>query len=319
MPWGRLPTRTHEPKEEYKPEPGNDSSEDDGAFKAGVYVVKRQLDDRKCVEKRFGPAEVKNGAAHNEIFVLKNLNHKHVIEYIDSFLDKSGQTPRASIYMEYCDLGSLADVLEERRTAEKPPKEWAVWDLFIQLTNAVAYCYYGIHDAVFKPRGKVEADWTGCLHRDIKPANIFLRSDGRSKFPRAVLGGFGNALVMKNDGHRQREHTEFDRNWAPPEAPRYACVSDMWSIGIVIQAFCRLETNPPTSGPRKFLGAGADYTHELNETIRYVMHSNPRDRPTADVLAPDLPEARHQALKKVKKTKKPPPKPSVQPADEEST
>lgn len=295
MPWGRLATRTHEPTGEYKLEPGYESIGDEGAFNAGVYVVKRQQDDRKCVEKRIGPAEVLSGAAKHEIIVLRNLNHQHVTEYIDSFIDKSGGTPRASIYMEYCDLGSLADLVEARRTINKPAKEWAVWDLLIQLTNAVAYCHYGIHDAVFKPHGKKEANWAAVLHRDIKPANVFLRSDGRSKFPRVVLGDFGQAMLQKADGNWQREATAFDGNWAPPEAPRYDCSSDTWAIGIVAQAVCRLETNPPTSGPKRtFLGAGANFSKQLDDGIYYVMRTNPRDRPSAVKFALKLDPMRHQ-------------------------
>ena len=152
MPWGRLRIHATEPEEgTYQPIPGNESIGGKGAFHAGVYIVKRRSHNRKCVEKRFRAKEILSEAAKFEISVVRDLNHKHVTEYIDSFVDVSGTNPRASLYLEYCDLGTLADTLQRRRTEKKPLKEWGVWDLLIQLTNAVAYCHYGIHDAVFEP------------------------------------------------------------------------------------------------------------------------------------------------------------------------
>lgn len=295
MPWGRLPTLAHEPKGEYRPKPGNESLGDGGAFNAGVFIVKRQQDDRKCVEKRIKPAEIYSGAAEFEIFVLRELNHKHVTEYIDAFIDTSCNPPRASIYMEYCDLGTLADTLHTRRRENKPAKEWGVWELFIQLTNAVAYCQYGIHDAVFQPYGRRDTPWIGVVHRDIKPANIFLRKDYRSSFPHAVLGDFGQAIRQDDDGNWNRQYMGGDCNWAPPEAPDYDYDSDTWSVGVVVQAMCRLETDPPTIGPKRiFWGAGREYSKDLNDTIHTVMRTDPRDRPNLAKFAPSLDMMRHE-------------------------
>ncbi|MCJ1463303.1 hypothetical protein MMC07_001909 [Pseudocyphellaria aurata] len=291
MPWGRLPTWNREPKGEYIPEPGSQSIGDGGAFNDGVYVVKRRQDGRKCVEKRIKQGGVINGAAAYEISVLRSLNHKHVTEYIDSFIDTSGTMPRASIYMEYCDLGSLADALKDCRRFGQHAKEWAVWELFIQLTNAVAYCHHGIHDAVFEPHGSREASWIGVLHCDIKPGNVFLRSDYRSNFPQVVLGDFGQAIVRQDDGDRecQRQRRCYDRDWAPPEAPCYDCYSDIWSIGLVVQAMCRLEADRPEFGPKRtFWGTGKYYSRQLNDAIQDLMQTNPQDRPSVATFAPKL-------------------------------
>lgn len=294
MPWGRFKTLTREPQGEYTVEPGTESLGDGAAFNAGVYVVKRKLDDRKCIEKRIKPADILSGAVKFEILVLRELNHKHVTEYIDSFIDKSGDEPRASIYMEYCDMGTLADTLATRRSENKPAKEWEVWELLIQLTNAVVYCHHGIHDAVFAPRGRRDTPWEGIVHRDIKPANVFLRTDYRTKFPNIVLGDFGQAICQDHENWN-RPYQGDDRDWAPPEAPRFNFPSDTWSIGVVVQAMCRLETSPPTIGPKRtFWGAGKEYSRNLDAEIRALMRDQPYQRPNLIDFASGLDQMRHR-------------------------
>ncbi|MCJ1469532.1 hypothetical protein MMC07_008165 [Pseudocyphellaria aurata] len=290
MPWGRRPMRNHIPWGEYIPK-GNKSIAQEGAFNAGVFIVKRLRDGRLCAEKRIKRQEIMNGAAKYEISVLRELNHEHITEYIDSFIDKSGRTPRASIYMEYCDLGSLASFLKNFR---RPPAEWAVWEMFIQLTNAVAYCHYGVHNAVLRPDEPRDAAWVTVLHRDIKPGNVFLRS-GHS-CPKVVLGDFGQSVMEQDDGHwEKRQHMGYDEDWAPPEAPYYDRYSDMWSIGLVVQAMCRLETSPPTIGPKRtYWGAGRDFSELLSQVIRQLMRTDPQDRPFMASFAPKLDVWRHR-------------------------
>ena len=87
----------------------------------------------------------------------------------------------------------------------QPAKEWSLSELFMPLTNAVVYLQYGIHDAVFEPRGGKDSPWIGIVHRDIKPANILMRTDYRSSFPHVVLGDFGQTIRLDAYG-----------NWEPP-------------------------------------------------------------------------------------------------------
>lgn len=291
MPWGRLPTHDREPQGEYIAEPGNESLGGGGNFNTGIYVVKRQQDGRKCVEKRFKPADILSGAATFEIALLRELSNKHITEYLDSFVHKSGGNPRASVYMEYCDLGTLADTLQARKAANNPAKEWGVWELFIQLTNAVVYCQRGIHDAVMEPKGTRDMPWIGIVHRDIKPANIFLRTNYRSSFPHVVLGDFGQAIRCDRRGNWNRPFMGNDRSWAPPEAPNFNYSSDTWSIGCVVQGMCRLETTPQ----RKFLGAGEGYSKTLDRAIHTLIRPDPLDRPHLAKFAAGLDKMRHEA------------------------
>lgn len=176
-----------------------------------------------------------------------------------------------------------------------PAKERSVWELFIQLTNAVVYLQNGIHDAVFEPRGAKDSPWIGIVHRDIKPANILLRTDYRSNFPHVVLGDFCQAICFGAYGNWERQYMGGVSDWAPPEAPRYDLHSDTWSIGNVVQDMCRLETSPPSIGPKRtFWGVGEEYSKDLDRAIHALMRSNYRDLPPLAKFASDLDRMRHQ-------------------------
>lgn len=67
------------------------------------------------------------------------------------------------IVMEYCEGGDLADVIKRCRTEGRIMSEEVVWDVFVQLLQALGECHHG----VVAKKGVV-------LHRDIKPEVILL-------------------------------------------------------------------------------------------------------------------------------------------------
>ena len=250
-----------------------------GAFNAGILLVRRKPDDRKCVEKRFKPKDILNGRAEFEMFALRELSHRNVVEYLHGFIEPDGPVPRASMYMEWADRGTLEDLHRNYRENNEWPKESAVWYLSMQLANAVAYLQYGIRDAASpeKLERHAQPGWIGIVHRDIKPANIFLRTDTGSPFPRAMLGDFGQAIREDNDNWK-REYEGGGRKWRSPEAPPWSYESDVWAIGAAVQATCHLGGLFLPGTGQKVLGAGQRYSDCLTEAIFDLMHPEPRDR-----------------------------------------
>jgi len=249
----------------------------DGAFNAGVFVVRRKPDERKCVEKRFNARDVLNGRAEFEMFALRELSHKNVVEYLHAFIELN--PPQASMYMEFADLGTLEDRIVTNREQNKYPAESAVWYLAMQLANAVSYLQYGVRDASsdHQSERRSQPGWIGIVHRDIKPANIFLRTDTAAPLPRIILGDFGQAIREDNDNW-DRVFEGGDRHWMAPEAPPWNYEADVWAVGASIQATCRLGGQPLPRESQNLVGAGRRYSAYMTDGIIALMATRPRDR-----------------------------------------
>lgn len=282
MPWGRPRISEASLEEMFRTENLENPIPTDGRHNAGIYIVRRRIDNLQCLEKRLRPKEIENGAAQSEISLLRQLRHKHITGYIDGFL-VGGENPKASIYMDYCNGGTLADSIVQLCRKECLFDEESMWNLLAQMTGAVAYCQYGIQDAVSNPAERRNRSWVGIIHRDIKPANIFLRTDPRTSRFHAVLGDFGLAIRMEGKELNWSEESYFGRKqWACPESPEHSFASDVWAVGMVVQAACRRETD---GRKPRFRGLGSFYSCRLNRIVHKIMHRSPKHRPRIDEFA----------------------------------
>ena len=152
----------------YRPVP--EQIDGTGRNNSGILVVQRVYDGLKCVEKRFRTGDIVEGRAEFEMFILQSLTHRNIVKYLDAFIDVRGRSPKASLFMSYADLGNLENFYKSRRAARKPPfREAAMWDLFAQLTDAVAYLQFGIRKATsnYNQDCLKQHNWIGVVHRDM--------------------------------------------------------------------------------------------------------------------------------------------------------
>ncbi|MCO5580001.1 hypothetical protein L7F22_033867 [Adiantum nelumboides] len=143
-----------------------------------------------------------------EIDLLKNLNHKNIVKYLDSFKTKS----HLHIILEYVENGSLASIIKPNKFGAFPESLVAVF--ISQVLEGLVY----LHEQ-------------GVIHRDIKGANILTTKEGLVK-----LADFGVATKL----------TEADVNtdsvvgtpyWMAPEVivmSGVSAASDIWSMGCTV-------------------------------------------------------------------------------------
>jgi serine/threonine protein kinase len=255
-----------------------------------VSVVRRVRDGLVCVEKRLSDAA--GGAYPREIDIHRMLHHPNIVQYVDSVIPPTLSLSAAGgaewkLYIEYCSLGSLEDMLKRLRQADRRSSrsvrlpEPFIWHAFLSLARALVYLRTGSSHAT---QVRQAPAWVPVLHRDIKPANIFLRpssstsstssstlsssafppspfttnnnsssssSSSSSAYPAVVLRDFGVAISSRDPALASHQpHFVGTPMWQPPELPQHDPHGrgDVWAAGAVVQALCRLDTGPVDVG-----------------------------------------------------------------------
>lgn len=261
-----------------------------GMCNAGIYLAARHPDGYICLEKKLLPEQIMTGAAKFEISTLRRLKHVNIVKYLDGYIDTEHGLHRASasLYMEYCNWGSLADEIARRVQEGRWFEEKEIVEIFSQLVNAVVYIQIGLSDAINHPDEARNKSWVGVVHRDIKSENIFLRSNPNgSGRPIAVLGDFGAAAVQEGREGKIGNGHMTPNKWASPEWPKFSFASDVWLLGSVVQECCRL--NRTMNGERiAVVGLGSRYSRHLNDAVAKFMDMDPAKRPQLHRWAPIL-------------------------------
>lgn len=112
----------------------------------------------------------------NEIRLLQQMKHAHIICYLDCKMERNELT----VVMELAGHGDLARLIRTRAKAGTPLGEPMVWCHFVQIADALAY----MHER-------------RVMHRDIKPANVFISDGAASDGADGGDGDGGSGTVMK--------------------------------------------------------------------------------------------------------------------------
>lgn len=269
----------------------------EGMCNAGITLVCRQPDRFVCLEKKLLENLIRSGAAQFEISILSRLKHMNIVRYLDAYIDTQQKfhKPSASIYMEYCNRGTLADEIVKRMKDGQWFEEKEIWDIFGQLVKALAYIQYGLSDAISCPEEAKDRSWVSVIHRDIKPENIFLQTNPNGGSPIVLLGDFGAAIQQDRLGRKFGEGFGTPGEWASPEWPNFSFASDVWLVGSVVQECCRLNV---ITKDRKviFAGVGSRYSRHLNHAVAQFMDKDPLRRPRLNRWAPILKSLRIMAM-----------------------
>ncbi|KAJ1610609.1 putative NEK2 protein [Cryptosporidium canis] len=265
-----------------------------------VHKIRRRSDGRVFVWKKIcyeNMSQQEKIQIVNEVNVLRKLNHRNIIKYIDRIIDKQNQ--QIYIVMEYCDEGDLGNVLKKKRKLGLNIDEEDVVAIFIQLLDALNYCH--------TRNNRV-------LHRDIKPQNIFMITPPLSELKTRIcegstisceiekperrtaivkLGDFGLARYLSGRNQLATTHVGTPYYMSPEVLGKgqYNEKSDIWSLGCCIYEM--LAGKPPFYARsydelRKCVKDGVVpdlpkcYSTELNSVIKLMFERDPNKRPSAE-------------------------------------
>jgi serine/threonine protein kinase len=232
-----------------------------GAMNGGIFVVRMKATNRPYIEKRLQPAIMP--LALKEVEMLRKLHHDSLTAYIAAFVTTNPL--EGSVYLEFCDRGSLAELIIEYMKRRPPyitqntpfptiPEEF-IWHAFLGLCDGLSYLQTGQSHLASGLQPEQE-NWKPILHRDIKPDNVLLksRSDKQSKKPfYVVLSDFGLAAQEDDEfqlskakiGTRQFFAPEMCWNPYPENQAQksffpnpHSLKTDVWALGATIYCMC---------------------------------------------------------------------------------
>jgi NIMA (never in mitosis gene a)-related kinase len=129
---------------------------------------------------------------------LRNLEHKHIVTYIDDFIHiefKTNLNPdyHVDIIMEFCEGGDLKKQIDEFYYAVNKFTKKQIIEYLIQICEGLSY----LHNK-------------NILHRDIKSQNIFITKQGVLR-----IGDFGLAKKIKKNRNTYMTKVGTDSYMAP--------------------------------------------------------------------------------------------------------
>lgn len=240
-----------------------------------------------------------------EILIMKDLKSSNTLKYYGCY----NKDDYVWIIMEYCDAGSLQDIIDMHENESSCLSERQIGQIVSQVVLALEYLH-----SLKK------------IHRDVKAGNILLNSQGMVK-----LADFG--ISAQQVGDEKRTTTIGSSYWMAPETlmgSGYDSKADIWSLGITTiemaegipplieeqphKAAFRIVNDPPPQ-----LTSPSSWSPQFVDFISHCLTKNPELRPSASQLKThpflitygqgqdqiiELIDWHQKELKKDKKTKK---------------
>ncbi|KAL4510507.1 hypothetical protein ABPG72_004661 [Tetrahymena utriculariae] len=232
---------------------------------------KKQYIAKKIVLSSLNPKQ--QDSALQEAQLLRDLNHKNIVSYIESFKEED----LLIIIMEYCEHGDLAFHIKRKKQKKEYFPEMLIVNWFYELALSIKY----IHEKKI-------------LHRDIKTSNIFITKDGTIK-----IGDFGISKVLENTTSVANTVVGTPYYMSPEvcESKPYTYKSDIWALGCVLYELCALEHAFESNNllglifkivQQNISDIPSFYSKELNDLIHKLLNKNEQERPVINDILNDI-------------------------------
>ena len=192
---------------------------------------------------------------HQEVELLKQLKHPHIINYIDDYNTKDV----LYVITEYCNQGDLDTFIKYKKN-EMYFTEIEVLSIFKQVISAIYYMHK-----------------SHVLHRDLKSSNIFIHHSNDSKTNNIDIlssiikvGDLGIARILNTSSFANTViGTPY---YLSPEicmGKNYDHKSDIWSLGIILYEL--LELKYPFQGKHlpELINKIIKCKYQLKNTLNY--------------------------------------------------
>jgi serine/threonine protein kinase len=152
-----------------------------GLYNEGIFLVVDKTTNKQAVCK-FSQSAF--NSSYEAEMIKKLEGHPNIVQLFK-------HSPPNKLYLEYCDGGSMDDIIRRYREAEVPIPEAFIWEVFVAMIRAIGYMHLGI--AVDDPTLTPVKGWIPIIHRDIQTGNVLLSSSqsSGSSYPRVILADFG--------------------------------------------------------------------------------------------------------------------------------
>ncbi|KAL6720561.1 hypothetical protein ACLMJK_002485 [Lecanora helva] len=179
-------------------------------------IIERHRDRKTLVRKIQRNFEWIGNEA-KEAFIFEKILKPHPSIVLFDHANLRDKDQWLTMYFEHCSGGDLQDWIDKYER----PTERFLWQVFIQLADALAYLHYGVSRKYGSSR---PPGWRRIVHRDVKPGNVFLRRKITTlhSTPDVVLGDFGLATL---------DEVSYDcgtYSWWGPEIPKSTKDGDVW-------------------------------------------------------------------------------------------
>ena len=214
----------------------------------------------------------------NQFIFLEHLENENICKYYKHFLDKDC----LYIIMEYVNNGSLYDLIKINITSKDKINEEKLVNIFLKCIKSLDY----LHSR-------------GIIHREIRPTHILLDNSYQVKlidFKNAAFTDIEKAKDFFNDikkgAQLMNQNNRVGRgDFRAPEINnnlesdfKYDEKIDVYAMGIT---FCSLAYSR-TSLPAEINENKNNYSKELYEIIKKMVHKSPKERPSSKDIYNDL-------------------------------
>ncbi|XP_060796390.1 wee1-like protein kinase 1-A [Neoarius graeffei] len=233
-----------------------------------VYAIKRS--------KRPLASSVAEQNALREVYAHAVLGqHPHVVRYYSAW----SEDDHMLIQNEYCDRGTLEQLITETRRTLKFLSEAQLKDLLLQVSRGLKY----IHSA-------------SLAHMDIKPSNIFISAvlsadvDGADTDAVYKIGGFSHVTHVSSPRVKEKNR-RFIASEILQEDYRNLLKADIFALALTVLTACRAKALPWNGEQWHALRRGKLPTiiqalsEEFQQLLKLMIHPDPACRPSSSALS----------------------------------